>query len=356
MEEIIDLERMWEEYRMEDLEAGIRMLFPQYNIDLQGLFAQFLSGDIIGALTGLLEQAARGLTLEMSSIKNILIYLLVLGVIAALLTNFADIFENHQIADVSFYFVYLILMGILLRCFCSIAQTAVETLSSVVTFIQLFIPTYFVAVGVATGTSTAGAYYHLLLWIVFGVEYLLFQFLLPLINGFVLLSVINGIWTEERLGLMIDFVEKCIRLVLKTSMGIVTGISLFQSVITPVLDSVKSSALQKAVSAIPGVGNMADGVVELVIGSAVLIKNSIGVVLLALLLLLCAAPLARIFMIAGLIKLAAAILGMISDKRITNCTNKVGEAGMLLFKTTGTAMVLFMITIAVAAYATNRGY
>lgn len=356
MEEIIDLESMWEEYRMADLEAGIRALFPQYHIDLEGLFAQFLSGDIIGALTGLLEQAAGGMLSELSSVRNILVYLLVLGVIAALLTNFADVFENHQVADISFYFVYLILTGILLRCFHSIAQTAVETLSGVITFIQLFIPTYFVAVGVATGTSTAGAYYHLLLWIIFGVEYILFQLLLPLINGFMLLSVINGIWTEERLGLIIDFVEKCIKVILKMSIGVVTGISLFQSVITPVLDSVKSSALQKAVSAIPGVGNMADGVVELVLGSAVLIKNSIGVVLLALLLLLCAAPLARIFIIACLIKLAAAVLGIISDKRITNCTNKVGDAGVLLFKTAGTAMVLFMITIAVAAYATNRGF
>lgn len=356
MEEVIDLESMWEEYRMADLESGIRALFPQYHIDLKELFTQFLSGDVIGALTGLFEQAAQGLFTELSSIRNILIYLLVLGVIAALLTNFADIFENHQIADVSFYFVYLILIGILLRCFYSIAQTAVETLSNIVTFIQLFIPTYFVAVGVATGTSTAGAYYHLLLWIIFGVEYILFQFLLPLINGFLLLSVINGIWTEERLALMIDFVEKCIRFILKAAIGVVTGISLFQSVITPVLDSVKSSALQKAVSAIPGVGNAADGVVELVIGSAVLIKNSIGVVLLALLILLCAVPLMRIFIISCLIKLAAAVLGIISDKRITNCTSKVGDAGMLLFKTAGTAMVLFVITIAVAAYATNRGY
>lgn len=356
MEEIIDLESIWTEYRMTDLEEGIRMLFPQYHIDLKGLFTQFLSGDILGALSGLLEQAANGLVSELSSVRNIVIYLLVLGVIAALLTNFADIFENHQIADISFYFVYLVLIGILLRCFVSIAQTAVEALSNIVTFIQLFIPTYFVAVGVATGTSTAGAYYHLLLWIIFGVEYILFQFLLPLINSFVLLSVINGIWTEERLTLMIDFVERCIKVILKTAIGVVTGISLFQSVITPVLDSVKSSALQKAVSAIPGVGNMADGVVELVIGSAVLIKNSIGIVLLALLLLLCAVPLMRIFIIAGLIKMVAAVLGIISDKRITNCTNKVGDAGLMLFKTAGTAMVLFMITIAVAAYATNRGY
>lgn len=356
MESVIDLENMWQEYQMADLEVGIKSLFPQYSIDLKELFMQFLSGDVMGALSKLFQQASYGVMVEFSSVKNILIYLLILGAIAALLTNFADIFEKHQISNVSFYFVYLILIGILLRCFYTIAQTTEELLNGVIIFIQLFIPTYFVAVGVATGTSTAGAYYHLLLWIILGVEYIMGQVILPLINGFVLLTMINGVWVEERLGLMIDFMEKTIKIILKISIGVVTGISLFQSVITPVLDSVKASTLQKAISAIPGVGNVADGAVELVIGSAVLIKNSIGVVMLSLLLLFCAAPLMRIIMIAGMIKVSAALLGILSDRRISNCTNKVGDAGMLLFKTAGTSMVLFIITLAVAAYATNRGY
>ena len=57
----------------------------------------------------------------------------------------------------------------------------------------------------------------------------------------------------------------------------VTGISLFQSLITPVVDSLKNSAVEKAVSVLPGIGNAADGVLELALGSAVVIRNSVGV-------------------------------------------------------------------------------
>lgn len=125
--------------------------------------------------------------------------------------------------------------------------------------------------------------------------------------------------------------------------------------LTPIIDSVKSSALQKALSAIPGIGNAADGVLELVLGSAVIIKNSIGVVLLLLLIILCASPLLQVFLIASLLKIAAALMGIISDSRITTVTNRVGEGGMLLFRTVGTALLLFLITISMMAAATNRG-
>lgn len=110
----------------------------------------------------------------------------------------------------------------------------------------------------------------------------------------------------------------------------------------------------KALSALPGIGNAADGLLELAVGSAVVIRNSIGVLLLLLLLAVCAAPLLEILFTAFLIKCAAAFMGIVSDKRVTNCTDHMGNAGMLLFRTAGTAMLLFLITLALLAIG-SRG-
>ena len=44
-------------------------------------------------------------------------------------------------------------------------------------------------------------------------------------------------------------------------------------------------------------------------------------------------------------------MGIVSDKRITACADRTGDAGLLLLKTTGTAMVLFLIAIAVTTAA-----
>ena len=91
-------------------------------------------------------------------------------------------------------------------------------------------------------------------------------------------------------------------------------------------------------------------------GSAVVIKNSIGVILLILLLVLCAAPIFQIFSVAFILKGAAAFMGIVGNKRITSCVDRTGDICMLLLRTTATAILLFMITLAVVATATNRGF
>lgn len=355
MEATFHIEEIWEDYGLDKLEEGLRSLFPEYSISLDELLEQILAGDVLGALTDLFGSVIKGLGAEAAGLKNILVWLLVLGILSAMMGYFVQIFDKHQIADLSFYVMYLLLTAVLLKCFEQTAQTTVQAVENIVLFIKMLVPTYMLAVGVATGTTTVSAYYQLLLLLIYGVENILVEGVVPLVYSYCMLAVVNGIWIEEKLSLLMDLLAKGIRAVLKASVGIVTGISIFQAVITPVLDSVKSSALQKALSAIPGIGNAADGVVELVAGSAVIIKNCLGIVFLVLLLALCAAPLLRIFLIACILKGAAALMGIISDKRLTSCTDKVGEGSMLLLRTAGTAMLLFLITISIVATATNRG-
>lgn len=350
----MELQSIWRDYGLDKLEEGMQTLFPEYNISLDTLLQMVMEGDILGAFEYLVQGSISGIVGQLGGMKNILMWLLVLGVVSALMTHFVEIFDKHQIADLSFYYIYLLFSAVLLKCFVEAAQTAEGAIENVVLFVKLLVPTYLVAVGVATGTTTVSAYSQLLVLIIYGVEKILLGCVIPLIYSFILLSIINSIWSEEKLALFIELLEKGVGWILKSAMGIVTGVSIFQAVITPMIDSVKKTALQKTISVIPGIGNAADGVVELVAGSATIIKNSIGIVLLILLLILCAAPLLQICLTATLFKCAAAFMGVISDKRITVCANRTGDAGMMLLRTTGTAMLLFLITLAVVATAGGR--
>ncbi|MBE5865793.1 MAG: hypothetical protein E7292_06185 [Lachnospiraceae bacterium] len=348
-------DNIWSDYGLDELQDGMDKLFPEYDISLEKLLNKLFEGDVIGALAEFMEEIIAQLSGDTLGLKNVFVWLLVLGVVSALMSHVVEVFDKHQVADLSFYFIYLLMSAILLKCFAEAANTAMEALESVVLFGQLLVPVYLLTVGIATGSATAGAYYQLLLILIYGVERILLGVVLPLVYSYCLLSVINGIWIEEKLSLIIELVEKIIGWILKAAIGVVTGISLFQSILTPVLDSARKGAWQKAVSVIPGIGSGAEGAMELVAGSAIVIKNSVGLVLLILLLFLCAVPLLKIFIIAFLLKGVAAFVGIVSDKRITTCTNRTGDAAFLLFKTAGTALVLFMISLAVVATATNRG-
>ena len=221
------MDAMWQEYGMEELEKGMQKLFPASRISVAELMGQLLQGDVLGAAGTLLQEVIQGMGASAAGRKNILIWLIVLGILSALLIHFVEVFDKHQIADLSFYFIYLLMGVILLQCFSGILGTARETVENIVLFVRLMVPTYLLAVGVASGPATVGAGYQLMLLLIYGTEKILLGVVLPLIYCYGLLTMINGIWVEEKLTLLTELLEKAVGWILKASLGVVidhTGI------------------------------------------------------------------------------------------------------------------------------------
>ena len=346
------IDQWMESLDVEGMDAGMKGLFPELEVQTDELLQMILHGKITEALGGLGVQIKDSLMGKLWNVGQLFLYILILGVMSALFSGFSDLFAGKQIAQAGFYFLYLFLMVILTRVFSFVSEVAREAVENVVLFIKMFIPTYFVAVGTAQGTATAVFYYQMMLVVAYLVESFLNSVLIPFICSYVLLALLNGIWVEEKLSLLLDFIQKGIVMVLKFSMGAVTGLSLVQAVIVPVVDKLKISAVRKAVSAIPGIGGVAEGVTELMLGSAVLIKNSMGVLLMVLLLAACLAPIIQILAVTLTIKLGAALSGIVSDKRLSGCVDRVGEGCFLMLRCVFTSVALFFIVIAVVAYTT----
>ncbi|MDE7270995.1 MAG: stage III sporulation protein AE, partial [Acetatifactor sp.] len=159
----MNLEDIWADYGLDGLQEGMDRLFPQYDLSLSALLQRLWQGDIIGALADFLKQSIAEMAGSTVGLKNIFVWILVLGVVSALMSHFVEVFDKHQVADLSFYFMYLLMTVILLKCFAQAASTAVEALENIVLFIRLLMPPYLLAVGVATGSATATGYYQLLL-------------------------------------------------------------------------------------------------------------------------------------------------------------------------------------------------
>ena len=346
-------EMFWQE--MDTVEERFESLFPAYQFDGKQVLSYILQGDIKGAVLSLVSGLTGAVKAQFGEIRTLFVMILVLGITAALFSSFADIFQSRQVSDIAFYFIYLLLTAGLLKVFGSIAGVVGEMLNQLTTFMQLFIPTYLLAVGTAAGAASAAAYYQLFLLIVYLIEKCYLSVLLPMIYCFILLSVINGIWMEEKLNLLLDFVQKLVGYGLKITLGIITGFSLLQSMISPVVDALETSALKKAIGMIPGIGGLTEGMFEMVAGSAVLIKNSIGIYITIVMLFICSLPVLKILLLSGALKAGAALIGIVSDKRMTNLANRAGDGSLMLLKVALSAVGLFIISVAIVAYSTNRG-
>ena len=351
---MVDSSLVWDEMDMNIVSMDFGQLFPEFTFDGKEVFSYVMQGKLWEAVKTLGNGITGALEYQKGELKTLFLTILILGIVAALFSNFADLFKDHQVSDLAFYFVYLLLIAVLLKFFADAVTIVQEILHSVTTFIRLYIPTYMIAVGSATGFASASAYYHLLLIVVYLIEWGYLSVLLPLVYGYVFLTVINGIWMEEKLGLLLEVVEKVIGGSIKVSLGVITGFSLLQAMISPVIDSLEFTTVKKALSSMPGIGSLTEGMFEMVIGSAVLVKNSIGLYMTLLLIVLCVVPVIKIALISCVIKLSAALVGIVSDKRLTNCVSRVGEGNLMLLRIALTSIGMFMIQVAVISYSAGQ--
>lgn len=346
---------VWDELGMEAASVDFGRLFPEYAFDGRAVLDLILRGHIWEAVREMGKGITGVLNLQTDEIRTLFITVLILGIAAALFINFADLFRDHQISDLAFYFVYLLMVTVLVRAFSGAVAIVRDILTAVTTFMQLYIPTYMAAVGSAGGAASAAAYYQVLLFVVYLIERVYLSVLLPIVHVYLLLTVINGVWMEEKLALLLELLRKVIDVGVKAAVGIITGFSLLQAMISPVIDSLQASAFKKAMAAIPGIGGLTEGMLEMVIGSAVLIKNGIGLYLTLALVFLCAVPLGKLLLYAAAVKAGAALTGIVSDRRMANCVNRVGDGNLMLLKIALSAVGMFLIQIAVITYTAGGG-
>ena len=346
---------IWDEMGMDTAAVDFRRMFPDYTFDGREIMNLILQGKLWKAVKELASGLGGVVAAQTDEIKTLFLTILILGIIAALFVNFADLFKDHQVSDIAFYFVYLMMIAVLLNAFVSAVSIVHEILESVTVFMKIYIPTYMVAVVSASGIASASAYYQILLFVVFLIEWGYLSVLLPAVYIYMLLTIINGIWMEEKLTLLLELVNKAISVSIKISLGVITGFSILQAMISPVIDSLQHTALKKAMSAIPGIGGLTEGMFDMVIGSAVLVKNSIGLYVTLVLIVLCCIPILKLVLYTAAIKTSAALIGIVSDKRMTNCANRVGDGNIMLLKLALSSIGMFIIQIAIITYTTGGG-
>ena len=294
-------------------------------------------------LEALIHQAGNGWRTE----KRILLSVLILGIAASLFSSFTSIFRNQQIAEISFEITYMLLFLILLQVFTGAEELTRGVIAALRQFMSALIPAWCLAVTMASGAATALVYHQFLLGLIYVMEWLIQEGLLGLIKVHVILVFINHLTREEYLSQLAELTEKAAGWALKTILAVVIGFNTIQGILSPVIDALKSTAFSRAVRAVPGIGSVAGSVTDLLLGSAVLIKNGIGAAALVVIALLCLAPILKLGLLTLILELAAALIQPVSDKRMTGCAAGVGRSIRLLLQAAFTSAVLFVITIVV---------
>ena len=352
----MEFQEIYQEFKLDELERQIQNLSADTTITFKDLIQKIYTNKENGIVGPMLESIKDVMLEEVGKTKNVIITIVIVVMISALFSSYKDVFQNYQMAELSFYVNYLVLIVIVTNLFGQALVIGEEALRTIEEFMRIFFPTYFLIIGSTIGVGTGLAYYQIAGITIYLVEWGLLSILLPALSAYMLLVVMNGILEEGKLVLFLKMYQKGIKFLLKLSLSVLTGAGILHSLIRPLVDRIKGEAIYKAVESIPGIGEMTEGVMRIWLGSADLIKNSVGIAGCIFLLLACISPVIKIFIYGGMLKITAAILGVAGEKKMILCLNYVGDAVFMVLQTVSYGIMFFVVLIAITAYSTNGGF
>lgn len=330
-------------------EAGAGLGFREImNLLMEGEF-----GTLWGRIADVLKEK---LFSELSVGGKLTGQILALGILGAVFTNFSDVFNGNQISEAGFYVTYLLLFTMLTAGIGQSIQVAADTVNTILQFMKVLMPSYFLVVAFAGGSVSAAAMYEFTLLIISVGQWFLGGILIPASRVYLMLVFAGNMAKEELLSRMTELVEKAIGWGMKTLLGVVLGFHLIQGMVLPYVDSLKNGSVQKLVGMIPGIGQGAAAVTQMILGSGVLIKNTMGMAAVVVLMVITAIPIMKLIILMILYKCLAALMEPVCDKRLVKCIEAAAKGHKILLQIVMTAAFLLIITVAVVCAGTNVTY
>lgn len=331
-------------------------LFPEQEgpLAFSELTEELLSEGIMGFdYSMVIKWAKDALFYELETNRRILAEVVLLAVGFSILKNFSGVFRQAYISEICFLFVYCVLAVLLMQSFAAFSDIVTEALNHSVDFMKALVPTFCLSMVFSSGPETSAGFYQMAFLVIYLVQWLFLKVLVPLIHIYIIIELFNHFFEDEKFANLTELLGSAINWGMKSAGIIVLGMNVVQGLIAPAKDRLMSGTVSRAAAMIPGIGNVANGIGELLLGSGILIKNCVGVAALIILLVIGMMPVLKIFCMSVIYKLAAVVVEPVADKRIAGCLKGMAEGGVLYLKLVVYCLALLFLTIALTTAASG---
>lgn len=291
---------------------------------------------------------------EAAASAGLLGRLIFLSVLSLLLTELTSSFSKAQVTVVARAVIFLALITQAVASFSICAAACRNAIDLISGFFYAALPLLTVLLA-ATGGGAAAAVLHPALLFTVGIFlHILSYVVFPLLYFSALLLPVSCLVPEFSLKKAAEFCKSLAMGLLKV------GTTVFLAVLSMLgLGSAAASglAVKAAKTAggifIPIVGKPLADAADSVLASALLIKNSLGMLSVAAILLLCAVPALKILIQALLFRLAGVLVEPLGDKQLAEALYGLGSSLMLFFAVLAISGLLFYFLLVIMIFAGN---
>ena len=279
--------------------------------------------------------------------------LVILALIVAILKTFQFNFTNTEVSKLANGIIYLVLIIIALDSFKVAIVIAKNTITNMVDIMHALLPLLLTLL-VSLGSVTSATLFHPISFlIVNALSTIVAKVVFPFIFLATILDIINNISEHYQVtGLASLFKQVGVGL-LGVVMTIFMAAIVTQGTIAAVGDGVTlRTAKYLTGSFVPIVGGFLANALDMIVGGSLLIKNVLGIFGVLIILIFCSFSVIKIIALVFIYRLAAAIIQPVSDAKIVDCLNRLGNNLLLVFAAVvGVGIMFFTIIIIVVGTA-----
>lgn len=340
-------QRLMEDMELGQMQDAVNQILKEDSFSIEEILNQILKGESLFQKETMSKWFKNIVKAQLQREQKAMFQVVLLVLLAAVFSNFTAVFGDGKTGETSFYITYMLLLALLIKSFGSMGVELKELLENFILFLKALMPSYFLAVTASSGSATAMIFYEAVLFLIYVIQVVFLKGIVPAIYVLALVELVNYLHSEDFLSKMAELLQTLIEWSLKSCMAVVLGMQLIQNMIGPAMDSLKRDIIGKTAASIPGIGNAINGVTEVALGTAVIIRNGIGVVGIIILVCIGIRPVIRLALLAFLYKLLAAVVQPVSDKRMTGALSTIGNGYVLFLKILLCMELLIFITIAI---------
>ena len=126
-----------------DIDRMMEDLFPQERMEFADAVRQIMMGNTDVGRDAIKEMLRERIFGAWEVNRKSILYLILLAIASAVFIGFSDIFQTRQVSQISFYMIYLLVMGICLASFQAASEWMANGVHTLTGFMKVLYPVYF---------------------------------------------------------------------------------------------------------------------------------------------------------------------------------------------------------------------
>ncbi|RWZ60109.1 stage III sporulation protein AE [Halobacillus fulvus] len=285
---------------------------------------------------------------------KLLASLLFLTLFSTLLQAVKSSFENSAVSRIAYLVIYLVLITLALESFRQVIDYTIGAIDRMSSFMIGLLPLLLGIMASFSHLMSISFFHPIIVALVQSSGLLVKYTLIPLFTASALLMIVGSLNETYKVDQLAELLRNTGLAIMGVFLTVFLGVISVQGTVTAVQDGVTMKTARFVTgNFVPVVGRLFTDATDTILGASLVLKNTLGIAGVVILLGIAVFPALKVFAIAVIYKIAAALLQPLGDGPIIQAMSVISRHIMYVFASLLMVSMMFFLAIVIMVAASN---